>query len=251
MSVTATEPGPPNSAPQASATSTAVVTSGGKERLDHAVQMLSPEFYDDAVFRYLHSTFQDDEKRHAFVHVFMRVLVKSALIEHGMVLEVSNWGAAGVLVPPGARLDGTLTLVRAKAVPAMLKLGLKNVPRLFQYLEVVEKVKAKALTVDEKKKMWYCFIVATASDRRRQGLASAVLQEMQRLAVADGNRCLWLEASSLGAKKTYERQGFVTVEELTFGAGVVDRSGRLKKDGEGVQCWPMVWRPPRTAQAAS
>lgn len=153
MSVPATQLEVPSSTPQPNNLSTAVVTSGGKgvwciyshnwwraiipwsdssaERLEQAVRMLAPEFYDDAMFRYMHSTFQIDKERHAFMHIFMRALIKVALIEHAVVLEVSDWGAAGVLVPPGGNLGDPLTIVRANAIPAMLKLGLKNIPVSF------------------------------------------------------------------------------------------------------------------------
>lgn len=118
-------------------------------------------------------------------------------------------------------------------------------------MEEVERVKAKHLTTKEKRRVWYCFIIATVSNRRRQGLASVVLQEMQSLAIADGNRCLWLEASSPEAKKTYEKQGFISVDELVFGAGMFDTTGRMKEGGEGVRCWPMVWRPSTTGKTVS
>lgn len=119
--------------------------------------------------------------------------------------------------------------------------------RVLNHPEAAEKMKAKVLTAEERKRVWYCFIIATANDRRRQGLASKLLQEMQRRAAADGNRCLWLEASSLGSRKTYEKQGFVSVGELKFGKGEVDSNGDLDKNGEGVTSWAMVWRPLKPA----
>ncbi|KAH7018503.1 uncharacterized protein B0I36DRAFT_354777 [Microdochium trichocladiopsis] len=220
------------------------------ERVERAVEVLTPEFYDDAVFKYLLCHLTNEKERNKLLHGLMRVLVKVAVLEHGAVLEVSNWGAAAVLCPPGTKLDSPVSLVRAKAVPFMLKIGAKNIPRLFTQPEAAEKFKQTVLTREEKKRVWYCFIIATASDRRRQGLASKLLQEMQRLAVADGNRCLWLEASSAAARKTYEKQGFVAVGEMKFGQGLVDGKGDLDKHGEGVVSWPMVWRPPKVALSA-
>jgi len=89
---------------------------------------LTPEFYDDAVFKYLLQTFTEETERRAVLHVFMRLMVKVAILEHGTVLEVSNWGAVGVLCPPGTKLENPITLIRGGAVSFIRKLGVKNLP---------------------------------------------------------------------------------------------------------------------------
>lgn len=90
----------------------------------------------------------------------------------------------------------------------------------------------------------YLTIIGTSPARQGQGLGSALLRRMQAMA---GARPIWLEASSAGSRRLYERHGFVVVEEVVVGRGRVGADGLAKGagvegEGEGVTFWAMVWR---------
>lgn len=99
-----------------------------------------------------------------------------------------------------------------------------------------------ALGKEEQGKHWYVFIMGTAVDRRRQGLASALLANMQGYARTDG-RPLWLEATTDLSRDLYPNHGFVNHGEIFLGKGKVGRNGLPKKDGEEIVIWSMSWRP--------
>jgi GNAT superfamily N-acetyltransferase len=100
----------------------------------------------------------------------------------------------------------------------------------------------KALTKAEQDKHWYVFIMGTAVDRRKQGLAGALLRYMQDCARSDG-RVLWLEATTEYSRDLYSKHGFTSVGEVVLGKGQVGPGGLPKKGGEGVTIWSMYWRP--------
>lgn len=84
--------------------------------------------------------------------------------------------------------------------------------------------------------------MGTAVDRRRQGLASAALQDVMQRARNDG-RPVWLEATTRESMQLYTRHGFETVGEVVLGEGAVDAYGQPSKGGQGVTIWCMCWRP--------
>lgn len=97
------------------------------------------------------------------------------------------------------------------------------------------------------KKFYYVFFVATRSDSRGQGLCSALVRYCQNL--AETEKCpIWLEATTAKSRDVYKKEGFEITEELVLGKGKVDADGKLKKGGEGVTIWGMIWRP-KTASA--
>jgi GNAT superfamily N-acetyltransferase len=98
------------------------------------------------------------------------------------------------------------------------------------------------LTQAEQKEHWYVFIMGTAEDRRRQGLAGTLLEQMQGLARSDG-RPLWLEATTAYSRDLYLKHGFTAVGEAGLGKGTVGADGLPAKGGDGVTIWGMVWRP--------
>lgn len=101
---------------------------------------------------------------------------------------------------------------------------------------------AKVFTKAEQKKHWYLFIMGTALNRRRQGLASELLVYAQNQARSDG-RPVWLEATTGVSRDLYLKHGFTTVSEVILGKGKVGTDGLPQKGGEGVTIWLMFWRP--------
>lgn len=100
----------------------------------------------------------------------------------------------------------------------------------------------KVFTKDQMKKHWYVFIMGTSVDRRRQGLASALLVDMQDRARHD-DRPLWLEATTEHSLALYLKHGFQNHGEVILGKDTVGRDGLTKTNGEGIVIWSMSWRP--------
>lgn len=100
----------------------------------------------------------------------------------------------------------------------------------------------EVFTKEEMHKHWYVFIMGTSVDSRRQGLASALLVDMQDRARLDG-RPLWLEATTEHSLALYLKYGFQNHGEIILGNGKVGRDGVSKATGEGIVIWSMSWRP--------
>ena len=113
---------------------------------------------------------------------------------------------------------------------------------MFEYGPATERMKEQVFTKEEQKKHWYVFIMGTSVDRRRQGLASALLGDIKERARTDG-RPIWLEATTENSLALYLNHGFQNHGETVLGKGKVGRDGWPKKDGEGIVIWPMSWRP--------
>lgn len=113
---------------------------------------------------------------------------------------------------------------------------------IFEYASATHRLMPQAFTKAEQKRHWYVFIMATAVDRRREGLATELLAHMQDRARADG-RPMWLEATTELSRDLYLKHGFKVVGEVVLGKGRVGPDGVPKDGGEGVKIWAMCWRP--------
>lgn len=117
---------------------------------------------------------------------------------------------------------------------------------LFEYVPATECMMEQVFTKEEMKKHmkkhWYVFIMSTSVDRQRQGLASALLLDMQERARVDG-RPLWLEATTEPSLALYLKHGFQNHGEIILGKGKVGRDGLPMKSGEGIVIWSMSWQP--------
>lgn len=56
---------------------------------------------------------------------------------------------------------------------------------------------------------------------------------------------IWTEATTSGSHRLYLRLGFQDVKELRIGRGKAAADGTVKKNGEGVPLWTMIWLPPK------
>jgi GNAT superfamily N-acetyltransferase len=65
---------------------------------------------------------------------------------------------------------------------------------------------------------WYLGVLATRPDRRRQGLADAVVAPVLSVADRDGLDC-WLETSTLANRGYYERRGFAVAADVEVPGG--------------------------------
>jgi ribosomal protein S18 acetylase RimI-like enzyme len=111
---------------------------------------------------------------------------------------------------------------------------------LFEFTSRTDAAKKRALK--SSKKYYYLYFIGTRTDRRKMGLCSTLVGELQDIARKDG--CpLWLEATTAYSRDIYERLGFEIIEEIVLGQGQVGEDGLRKKGGEGVRVWGMIWRP--------
>ncbi|KAM7190199.1 hypothetical protein V8F20_009821 [Naviculisporaceae sp. PSN 640] len=188
---------------------------------------------------------------------FLKACVLSSKCD--TIISVDNFSSVGVLLPPKARIDNPLTILRAGIIPALFTIGPRPFLRaICEFEPAVHKLKTLpgGLTPQEIKlrKYWYVFITATEEAKRGRGLCGLLLKEMRR-AVTSANSTrgsghdgqgllpLWLEASTEMSRDIYKRYGFKLVGEVTVGKGKVGKHGLPKQGGEGVTVWGMIWRP--------
>lgn len=187
-------------------------------------------------------------------------------LNKGVFIEVGDFGCYGLLMTPGAGVENPWTMLRAGILSALWTVGsgvfmvrlsctylylssLEHVANqfssqraLFEYAPATERMMEQLFTKEEMKKHWYVFIMGTSVDRQRQGLASALLLDMQERARVDG-RPLWLEATTEPSLALYLKYGFQNHGEIILGKGKVGRDGLPMKSGEGIVIWSMSWRP--------
>lgn len=139
-------------------------------------------------------------------------------------------------------MENPWTMLQAGLIKGVWDVGVGPYKRaLADYLPLVERSQQQVLTKEEQTKHWYIFILATADGSLRKGYASAILAAMLDRAQRD-KFPVWAEATTFKSRNMLLKHGFVDAEEISLGVGTVDSDGRLKKGGEGIRIWPMVWR---------
>lgn len=223
---------------------------------------MTPAFRGDPLYRYFMCT-TPQEKHQEVLKKLFRIFISQGALNGGIFMEVGDYGSCGVLLPPGTAVENPWTLPRAGVPGGIFTIGpgiflvcvlvlfcsrrargsqCVRQRALFEFVPAAEHVKEQVLTKEEMEKHWFVFIVGTSVDRRRQGLASALLKAMQERARADG-RPLWLEATTEENVALYLKNGFKKHGEIIVGKGKVGRDGLPKKNGEGVVNWAMSWHP--------
>ncbi|OTB04118.1 hypothetical protein M426DRAFT_321216 [Hypoxylon sp. CI-4A] len=218
------------------------VTVGGKEHVNDVVQVMASIFQEDPVYTWLLYHIPLPERPATLVNLLQGFITQGTL-NHGICIEADNFGACGLFMPPGTNIANPWTLLQAGLIGGLFTVGPRAFWRgMFDYTNAVEPVLEKALTVEEQHNHWYVFIMGTAANRRREGLAGALLQHLQGLARGDG-RLIWLEATTLESRELYLKYGFTVAGEVVLGKGKVGSDGLPTNDGPGVTIWSMFWRP--------
>lgn len=104
---------------------------------------------------------------------------------------------------------------------------------------------AKKSTFPAGETFYYVQLIGAAEGHRGKGLAPALIRELQARAEKEGKK-VYLEASNEGARRVYEKLGFVeTAAVIRLGEGECGADGEVKSGDEavGVPLWPMVWVP--------
>ena len=198
----------------------------------------------DPVFRWLLLDHTPGAVQEAKLHQLLTGFTRAAALNDAVFAEAGgDFGCVAILMPPGKRVDNPWTMLQAGLIPAMMSIGVGGFKRaVFEYSDVTHAMLPQVFTKEELKKYWYIFIIGTKLDRRRQGLASALLRHAQETGRKDGAP-LWLEATTESSRDLYVKHGFKVVGEIVLGEGKVERDGLPKRGGEGVTIWGMYWRP--------
>ncbi|KAK6849970.1 hypothetical protein PG990_001105 [Apiospora arundinis] len=229
-----------------------VTLGSGKARIEKSMEVMVPAFADDAMFKYF--TYQHSpEKRKVLLRVMLHLFAQLGCAGGGSLLEADGWGACAVYLPPGKVMPMMTAIFHRGVLSALFQLGLTSCKRAYtDYLKLVDGLKRKHLTAEERQNGYgYLAVIATAPARQGQGLGSVLLRRMQAMA---GDRPIWLESSSMGSRRLYERHGFVVAEEVVIGRGRVGADGleaATPEETVGVTFWVMVWRRPEKEQVAA
>ncbi|KAI8944445.1 hypothetical protein F4801DRAFT_594934 [Xylaria longipes] len=230
----------------------AQITSGGEDRIDKAVEILAAFFHEDPLYTYiLHDL--AEPKRKAYLPKLLRGVVAACVLNGGSIIEVGDWSACAVFMPPGRKPDNVHTLVRARIASMIWNLGISsakgigsNIPKEggSPYPAAVDQVIAGVLDKEEiQAGYWYGIIMCTSAGNRQKGLASSLVSYVQDLARIDG-RPMWIEAPSMKTAQLYLKLGFEHAGQIVAGKGVVGIDGLAKEGGEGINtAWGMIYRP--------
>ncbi|KAI1748930.1 hypothetical protein F4782DRAFT_542482 [Xylaria castorea] len=219
------------------------ITSGGEERIDKVAEILAASFHEDPLYTYiLHDL--AEPKRTAYLPKLLRGVVAACVLNGGSIIEVGDWSACAVFMPPGRKPDNVHTLVRAGIASMIWDLGIASAKRLIiEYPAAVNRVISGVLSKEEiQVGYWYGIIMCTAPGNRQKGLASSLVSYVQDLARKDG-RPMWIEAPSFKTAQLYLNLGFEHAGRIVAGRGVVGTNGLAKPGGEGITAWGMVYRP--------
>ncbi|KAK4499874.1 hypothetical protein PRZ48_008060 [Zasmidium cellare] len=216
----------------------------GSEYKDEAANRLAIIFRDDPVITYMLSSLSPPA-RAAYITQYFHTLTKAAVLSGGIFQQAADWSCIAIWLPPNCRIDGTSTVLRAGFIPCILKLGLGGAKRmLFDFQAQADALKKRYLKDRGVTRFYYLFFIGTDEKARGQGLASKVIRAWQAKARAEGLP-IWLEATTEGSKRVYERCGFGFCEEIVMGRGTHDGTGERRRGGDGVRMWGMVWWPER------
>lgn len=90
--------------------------------IEKFVQILSPAFLGDPLYSWFLSDIPS-VKHQTLLPMLFRALMTQASLNNGILLEVGNSAACGLLMPPGSRLENPWTMLRAGLAPALWTLG--------------------------------------------------------------------------------------------------------------------------------
>lgn len=173
-----------------------------------------------------------------------------------------NWQCVGLCFNPGSPAENVLQMfleIKPKEMWKLLTtLGVERSWRnIITYSEKTGYLKKQYLTKQRIKDSQYFYIamLGTLKEARGQGLASAWMRGVQHEA-RGAKAPIWLETSTEGAKKMYEKIGFRNIDCIHLGEGKVSIDGWSVKKGHedegkeavGACLWSMVWWPEGVAE---
>lgn len=98
------------------------VSTGGRSRVPPAAALLAPLFVTDPVITYMLCN-MPAAARTAYMPAYFQALLTAAALNRATFEEVGDWSAAGVLMPPGAKVDNLWTILQAGFLGVLWNLG--------------------------------------------------------------------------------------------------------------------------------
>ena len=216
-----------------------------------AVPSLCQAFATDPAVAFMMNNFSA-EQRTAYMPKLMTALLSACTLNKGTIYSLTLPSASGdaysascTIVPPGEDMANPWTWYSSGILGVLWDLGLngvKNIP--IGYGLVCDAAKARHLDFSGavKEKYYYVFIIGAGDEARGQGCGSRLMSEVRERCKRENMPC-WLESTTEGSRRLYERLGWETKEEIVLGAGKVGADGMVKEGGEGVKIWGMLYRP--------
>ncbi len=223
------------------------------EAVDVAVATLAPAFEHDPVVTYMINNLTPESKRIAYIPSLFTSFLTASTLNNGFILSTPDNSACVVVLPPGEDPANPLTWYQSGVLGLIWTVGWSGIQRIIgEYAGQAEAAKSRAMDKDgsktgKKERYYYVFIIGAKTESRGQGLGTVLMDEVKRICredVVDGVAAsCWLEATTGGSRRLYERLGWKLTEEITLGKGSVGSDGLSKEDGEGAKCWGMLYRP--------
>lgn len=90
--------------------------------LESVAQLNGRAFDNDPVVAYMLLDMPREE-RLAYLPTYWSILIRSALLNDGLITEADGWEAASVLIPPGKYIDNAWTLIYAGFLCFLWRIG--------------------------------------------------------------------------------------------------------------------------------
>ncbi|ETN36383.1 uncharacterized protein HMPREF1541_08660 [Cyphellophora europaea CBS 101466] len=244
----------------------------GKAAIQHATATYAEAFSTDPYQRYsltpIRPSSSNDKATHPIhspavrTHLW-RYLVTQAAVNGGHIVNATgDWSSVGIYFDPGTSDAGSTRMllpfpphtggssVLGTALWIVVRVGPRMLWRGAAYDAALRRLRKRYFKAERlrRRDFFYVAVLATLEGRRGEGLGSAWIRWLQARA-AEVGRPVWLETSTEGARRMYERCGFRCVGCERMGVGWVDEEGwwvedeRARREAKGVALWGMVWWP--------
>ena len=223
------------------------------ESVDAAVKTLTEAFATDPVVHYMLNSLSDEERK-SYMPTLFTAFLNACTLNNGTIYSIGtneSHSACVTFLPPGSDMANPWTWYSSGMLSVIWKLGFGGIKRILKgYAAAADAAKGRHMVMDgpEKEKYYYVFIIGAKDEARGQGLGSKLMSEVRDKCKREGMSC-WLESTTEGSKRLYERLGWKTVEEIVLGKGEVGPDGLVKEGGEGVKIWGMLYRPEKEETA--
>jgi ribosomal protein S18 acetylase RimI-like enzyme len=178
-------------------------------QIQAAIEVLGDAFKDDPVFR--NFAFQNDRRRLGAIQWISRLMLKYAHNYNTVYITTEELKGVAIWIPPDQfpLNDFRLLLLGAYALPFKFRLGkLLQFISLFLKLEELHKANAP-------QPHWYLLMLGVHPCYQSQGIGSFLIQPILEKADREGIPC-YLETSTEGAVRFYQRHSFEVVKTINF-----------------------------------
>jgi ribosomal protein S18 acetylase RimI-like enzyme len=192
-------------------------------QIQAASEVLGDAFQDDLVLR--NFVLQNDRKRLSIIRWISQLMLQYARYYNTVYTTTKELKGVAIWIPPGQfpLNDFRLLLFGAYALPFKLRLG-----KLLQFISLFLKVE-ELHKANIPQPHWYLLMLGVRPCYQSQGVGSFLIQPILEKADRGGLPC-YLEASTEGAVRFYQRHGFEVVKTIDF-------------PQENVQIWTMKREP--------